>query len=216
VVLGRGAVMPLRVLVHIAIALIMSLTVLATSSIAASIDLIIKMQRSIKTIKADFIQEKHSDLLDKPILSKGTLLFSAPERFVWDYGSSMKVVSDGRRLLVIYKGLKEADLLDVTRFPSLPNTFTIEKLRDLYRIDITESTAGPYVLKLTPLAGSLLIKEMIISLDGQGAPQEVRLSEKSGDRTVIKFSKVRINENIPENSLSLEVPPGVKVRRQGR
>jgi outer membrane lipoprotein-sorting protein len=48
--------------------------------------------RSIETIRADFIQEKHLKILSKPLISRGSLYFKAPRSLRWEYESPVPSV----------------------------------------------------------------------------------------------------------------------------
>jgi hypothetical protein len=47
---------------------------------------------SIETVRADFIQEKHLNILSKPLISKGSLYFKAPRSLRWEYESPVQSV----------------------------------------------------------------------------------------------------------------------------
>lgn len=164
-------------------------------------------------MQAEFVQEKHSELLEKPITSMGFFLFSSPERFIWDYNEGMRVVSDGAKLLIYYKGLKEADMVDINRFPSLPGSFSIEKLKERYQIEVLKTKGSRYLLRLTPIIKAMPLREIVITLDEKGAPSEVKMVERTGDSTVIRFTNMQINITIPEESFGMKLPEGVKIRR---
>jgi len=177
---------------------------------------IIEMQRSIRTMRAEFVQEKHSKLLEMPIISRGVFLFTVPERFVWDYSEDMRVVSDGKRLMLYYKKLKEADIMDISKFPSLPVSFSIESLTKRYHIEVIEAGAHRYILKVTPIIESMPLREIIITLDERATPLEVKMIERTGDSSVIKFTNMKVNITIPEESFSMKVPEGVSLRKHLR
>ena len=41
--------------------------------------------RDIRTVQADFTQEKHLQILAQPLVSRGRLIFAAPDRLRWEY-----------------------------------------------------------------------------------------------------------------------------------
>ncbi|MBM4137103.1 MAG: outer membrane lipoprotein carrier protein LolA [Nitrospira sp.] len=173
---------------------------------------IIEMQKSIRTMRADFIQEKYSQLLEKPIISSGIFFFSVPERFVWDYKDDMKVISDGKRLMLYYKKQQEADIMDISKFPSLPVSFSIENLSKRYRTEVLEAKSYRYVLKVKPVIEMMPIREILITLDEKATPIEVKMTERTGDITIIRFSNMKVNIMIPDETFSMKVPEGVHVR----
>ena len=174
---------------------------------------LIRLQKSIRTMKAEFIQEKHSELLKMPMVSRGTFYFSSPERVVWDYDEGMRIVSDGTKLILYYKELAEADIMDIANLPFVPEGFSIDRLRERYRIEVLQATEGRYHLKLTPITQSKLPLEIIITLDERAIPLEIKLTERTGDYTVIRFAKAQLNIGLPEELFSMKLPPDVKIRR---
>ncbi len=53
---------------------------------------------SIETVQAEFVQEKHLEILNKPLISTGYLYFKAPESLRWEYASPFESV------LLMHKG----------------------------------------------------------------------------------------------------------------
>ena len=47
---------------------------------------------TITSIRADFIQEKHMPILQKPLVSKGRLYYQLPESLRWEYTSPIKSI----------------------------------------------------------------------------------------------------------------------------
>ena len=52
----------------------------------------------IKSVKADFVQEKHLKILARPIISRGIFIFKAPDSLRWEYKSPV------RSILLMYNG----------------------------------------------------------------------------------------------------------------
>ncbi len=52
----------------------------------------------IKTISADFIQEKHLQILSRPLISKGVFYYEAPGSLRWEYQSPI------RSILMMHEG----------------------------------------------------------------------------------------------------------------
>ncbi|MEW6068530.1 MAG: outer membrane lipoprotein carrier protein LolA [Nitrospirota bacterium] len=180
---------------------------------ADTISEIIEMQKSIKTLSAEFTQEKHSDLLNTPMITKGVFLFASPEKLIWDYFEGMKITSDGEKVMIYYREIKEADIVDLNSMPSLPGNFSIEALKKNYHIEVLEAGEDRYVLRVTPFIPSNILKEITILLDKKGVPLEVKMIERRGDITIIKFSKMKINDVIPEGTFDIKAPEGIKTRK---
>ena len=59
--------------------------VLITSGWSSSWDSIRAAARDIQSIQAAFTQEKHLQILARPLKSHGRLIFAAPDRLRWEY-----------------------------------------------------------------------------------------------------------------------------------
>jgi len=55
-------------------------------------DEIIRFAENVKTVRAEFVQEKHLKILSKPLLSKGVLYYQAPKSLRWEYLSPVRNV----------------------------------------------------------------------------------------------------------------------------
>lgn len=56
-------------------------------------------QISIRSVQADFTQEKHLQILARPLISRGRFLFKAPDSLRWEYTSpfhSVLLMNEGR------------------------------------------------------------------------------------------------------------------------
>jgi outer membrane lipoprotein-sorting protein len=61
---------------------------------------------TITSVRAEFVQEKHMEILAKPIVSKGVFYFQAPNSLRWEYRSpvqSILLMHDGRTKRYILK-----------------------------------------------------------------------------------------------------------------
>jgi outer membrane lipoprotein-sorting protein len=68
--------------------------------------------KSVDSISADFVQEKHLPILAKPLISEGRLLYRRPDALRWEYTSPVKSVllmhgGDARRFVQSDQGLVE-------------------------------------------------------------------------------------------------------------
>jgi len=61
---------------------------------------------NITSVRAEFVQEKHMEILAKPVVSKGVFYFQAPNSLRWEYRSpvqSILLMHDGRTKRYILK-----------------------------------------------------------------------------------------------------------------
>src|SRR5882757_8546901 len=64
------------------------------------------------SLTADFVEEKTTHLLTKPLTSVGTIAFQTPDKFRREVtgNSPSLTVSNGQKLWIYYPGFKEAEL----------------------------------------------------------------------------------------------------------
>src|SRR5436305_14409831 len=77
-----------------------------------------QVQKSTKTLQANFRQEKELALLSKPEVSSGTFTFSRPSNVLWVYDAPKRVqmlIANGM-MTTYYPDLRKAEQIDVRRF----------------------------------------------------------------------------------------------------
>ncbi len=193
--------------------LVLTFTVTGARAEEKIIKELVDLQRNVRSMKAEFVQEKHTSLLEKAIKSRGRFLFKSPNSFLWDYEDGMRIVSDGRAVLVYYKGLQEAELFEAGSLPLLPGPFSVELLMNHYDIKDIKRENNRYVIKLQPIQRRSLLTELTVEIDNRGLPLKVELRESGGDSTIILFKNRKLNPHLPDELFSTEVPEGIKVRR---
>jgi outer membrane lipoprotein-sorting protein len=186
---------------------------LLSPAYADILDELRKRQKNVRTVKASFSQEKHTELLDRPIRSGGTLAIRSGSGVRWEYEGEMVVIYDGTDLYFYYTELEEAEKLKGASGFMGPLVFDIDLLTGDYEVEATSSD-GRYLLVLHPKK-EMPFKEMEMRYaPGKPFPEEVKIREETGDSTVITFRDVRINAEVPEELFVLKLPPGVPLRER--
>jgi outer membrane lipoprotein carrier protein len=172
-----------------------------------------KRQKGISTVRAAFKQEKHTELLARPIRSDGMFYFKAPVGVRWEYRDAMTVVYDGTTLYLHYLELEEAEKIDGVSGYVGPLSFDMEVLLREYRVE-TEDVPEGVLLNLTPRKKVPFASMSMLFPEGAPFPSEVRIVEEMGDRTVILFSDVETNVKLPDGLFRFAPPPGVMLRER--
>jgi outer membrane lipoprotein-sorting protein len=175
--------------------------------------------RALKTMRAQFEQTKTLTLLQEQESSRGKVLLQVPGRFRWDYLTPQPgamVIKDGRfaryvpQTRQVFRGPAkgEADLL--VGFG--PGAGQLGKKYDVTFVGI-ESVAGrpAWMLDLKPRAGQGgLFAAIRLWVDKQRSiPVQTRLTEPTGDYTVVRFDKVEINTKLGGAAFDLALPKDV-------
>ncbi len=175
--------------------------------------------RRLVTMRADFEQTRTNVVLDEKETTSGKVLLQVPGRFRWDYTRpqpSALAVKDGRferyfpQTRQVFRGPArgEADLL-VGFGPGSKD------LGRKYEVTLAgqESVAGQpaWILDLQPRAGQAgLFSAIRLWVDQQRSiPVQTRLTEPTGDFTVVRFDKVEVNPRLPADAFDLKLPKDV-------
>ena len=187
----------------------------STTSLADIIDDLKAKQAKVKTVSAQFTQEKHTKLLTKPIKSSGRFLFKQPDRIRWEYRGStnMQVIYNGKEFWIYYPELNEADKINgMPQYSSLMH-FDIAKMSKDYDI---KGRREQNILKLrfTPMVKSpVTLIEMEFTEDSS-FPGNLKLTDSNGEITLIIFKDVKFNSEIQDNIFTFNPDKAVKVRER--
>ena len=170
-----------------------------------------KDAEQINTIRADFVQEKHLQILSRPLISKGVFYYEAPGSLRWEYQSPI------RSILLMHKGR-------VTRYIWAENGFRRDSGLSLQAMqivlqeitkwlgghfaenpDFTASLESDRKIVLTPKkkAFSAIIRNIeLIFSDRPGVIKSVTIYEGEKSFTRIIFKNVRVNEVLKKTVFS--------------
>lgn len=178
----------------------------------------------IKSLSANFDQQKFTALLRKPLDSSGRVRISGsvvrwdttqPEASVLliDQGEA-KVYYPTQKTLEIYpldKRLADLAASPLPRLEVLKSRFAIEQI-PVEAMDKSAAGKAFIALRLTPKDPSLAehVKQVRVLLDGsQAYIMKAEVTDGDGDRTVLSFKDVQLNADVGD--LALVVPPGTAV-----
>lgn len=163
---------------------------------------------SIETVQAEFVQEKHLEILSKPLISTGYLYFKAPGSLRWEYTRPFESV------LLMYKG-------NIVRYVKGEDGVTRDEGMRLQAMQIVmdeislwlsgnfrenpnfEASLKPGpVIELTPknegLAAIIQCIELVLS-QTPGLIETVTIYEDETSFTRLKFANERLNQPIRES-----------------
>jgi len=174
--------------------------------------------RSLKTMKADFVETKVLSILNETQETRGTVLLQVPGRLRWDYTSpqpGVMMLKDGRferyvpQTKQVFRGEArgEADLL-VGFGPGAADLG--RKYEVTLRPTEKVGTADTYVLDLKPRTGGGLFSAIRLWVErSRTIPVQTRLTEPTGDYTTIRFDQVVLNRPLPSSAFDLKLPKDV-------
>ncbi len=171
---------------------------------AETAQLLAKLQEhrtKFPSLTADFTEEKTSHLLEKPLISSGTIAFQIPNNFRRELkGSSPSLmVSNGQKLWTYYPNFKEAEVYSLGQrsffdqaIEALTAGLNFHNVAEYYRYTATRDAAG-YHLVLTPRSGSLkrILKEITVTVDDAYKISRTVAILPKGDQIVTTYRNQR-------------------------
>jgi outer membrane lipoprotein-sorting protein len=182
----------------------------------------------IQDLVADFVQEKRSPLLRKPLISRGTVKAKGAAA-LWETTEPEPTVMtiDPQQLRLYYpkqKTLEEYPMrgqLGMMAASPLPR---LEAIRQNFNLAPDDGTGLPPVedavrlvpVRLTPKDPQLAkyVDHVRVLLDPQrGLVLMFEMVDPDGEQTVIRFSNIRTDTGISDDAMKLNPAPGTKVVR---
>ena len=154
------------------------------------------------SLTADFVEEKNTHLLTKPLVSEGTISFQAPNKFRREVkGTSPSItVSNGQKLWIYYPSFKEAELYVLGQraffddsIAALTAGLNFQRVEQYYNYKASREPDG-YRLYLTPRGLGLkrMLKELTVSLDNEYRIERTETTLPKGDHVVTLFKNQRL------------------------
>jgi outer membrane lipoprotein-sorting protein len=171
-------------------------------------------------VQADFREEKNIHLLNKPIVSTGTVWFQAPNKFRRELkGNSPSVtVCDGEQLWIHYPKFASAEHYSLGKrspldagLAALTASLNLENVEQTYHISATKVDGG-YDLELTPRTGAMkkFLERFSIHINADLRVERTEMLQPNGDR----ISTVYENETrspIDPATFQFSPPPGTNI-----
>jgi outer membrane lipoprotein carrier protein len=201
------------------------IAILLASAIAASagldtrpLEAWLAKQKTMRTLEADFIQERQLPALKKPVSTPGHLTLAKPGKLRWDLGEPPKTiaVSDGNRITLVDVDRKRAMRID--RDSPRARSFTIlgddaldgglDGFREAFELVESRVTDGIYQLTARPKDRSVRkqVDYVFFDIDPKTSmlrALELRLDDKSRIRTV--FTRTRLNPKVPGDRFAVDL-----------
>ena len=201
---------------------------LPTDSFQSQLAAINAKSLKITDLKADFVQEKHSPLLRKPLVSRGTV-FAKGANSLWDTTSPQPTImaSDPHFLRLYFPDRKTVEeypvrsqlgMLAASPLPSLDairQNFTLAPDAGKGLIE-SQADAPVLAIRMTPSNKELqqYVDHVRVLLDeARGVVLAFEMTDPDGEITVIRFSDIQTDTHMPDSAVHLNLPPGVKTVR---
>jgi outer membrane lipoprotein-sorting protein len=163
--------------------------------------------RKVQSVKADFLQERHVQILKEPLVSEGRLFYVSSGSLRWEYLSPLKSVmlqkGDSVRLYHFSEGAWKQDMAQGVE----ARRMVLAEMSQWFQGRFEESRVfkhsylqgPPGWIFLTPGEGinKFVLGIEIVLSDRPGVIDRVEITEPGGSSTRIVFRNVEINSSLP-------------------
>ena len=173
-----------------------------------SLDDIKQKAKDLRSIQADFVQEKHMKILIKPLISEGKLYFSYPQSLRWEYTHPIQSLlvmhnEDIKRYVMSSEGMIE----DGSAALQAMQVFLQEIISWIQgdfekNPDFTAELQPGGIIFLTPKDPAMMnfIEKIALKLtDTPGIIESTTIYESPTTYTLIRFKNTKINEPIADS-----------------
>lgn len=198
--------------------LFFSVTVYA-ESVSFITDGVQKKYKSIKTLKADFIQTALSMGSGVGRVSSGEVTIKKPGRMKWEFKKPAGdiVVSNGKVMWIYQKDLNQVIETDIeVNTPQVAMNFLAGagNMEKDFKIEILRTTDSEYELKLSPKEAIPHIGEITLIVDRKTfIVKKTTVKDAFGGQTSVEIKNVKINSEVDDSVFEYIAPKGVAVIR---
>jgi len=176
------------------------------------LDRLRNVQGDIRSLQADFVEERSIPSLKTPLRFEGRLYYHRKGLFFMEYRRPFNYILrvQGKEALFYVEGSQTADMVDISSVQGLPKHGDLFGWNpDAFKGQVWEDAQG-YRLEETAQGG----RRLTILLDRKTLlVRRIRFEDDGGDVTEITLSDMKVNHELPLSVLQFTLPKGIKVNR---
>jgi outer membrane lipoprotein carrier protein len=179
--------------------------------------------REIMDFRARFRQEKTIYVLEKPLVSQGTVLFRRPGALRWetDAPEPSTLVIDETGMKVYLPRLKQLEVYDLPGKEALGALMPLfgqsaADLGRMYEVSLGSGAKDEVILELVPRSERVrrVVARIEVALAaGTLLPRRLATLDANGDAATTTFESVEPNVGLTQADMTLVVPPGTTVKK---
>ena len=193
-------------------------TLFSETSEQQALDAIQRQYEKVSTFEADFTQRSYVKMMNQTQSVKGTVKIKKPGKMKWVYGApdTQILISDGKNLWLYVPEEEQATRVPVESIYSsnTPALFLAGKgkLTQSFNVESVSEENKNILVTLVPKNDDQGLARLILHADKKNY-QIIgsTMYDILGNKTEIRFSRIRINREIPEEQFQLKTPPGVEI-----
>ena len=193
-------------------------TLFSETSEQQALDAIQRQYEKVSTFEADFTQRSYVKMMNQTHSVKGTVKIKKPGKMKWVYGApdTQILISDGKNLWLYVPEEEQATKVPVESIYSsnTPALFLAGKgkLTRSFNVESVSQENQNILVTLVPKNEDQGLARLILHADKKNYQiTGSTVYDKLGNKTEIRFSRIRINREIPEEQFQLKTPPGVEI-----
>jgi outer membrane lipoprotein carrier protein len=193
-------------------------TLFSETSEQQALDAIQRQYEKVSTFEADFTQRSYVKMMNQTQSVKGTVKIKKPGKMKWVYGApdTQILISDGKNLWLYVPEEEQATKVPVESIYSsnTPALFLAGKgkLTRSFNVESVSQENQNILVTLVPKNEDQGLARLILHADKKNYQiTGSTVYDKLGNKTEIRFSRIRINREIPEEQFQLKTPPGVEI-----
>ena len=193
-------------------------TLFSETSEQQALDAIQRQYEKVSTFEADFTQRSYVKMKNQTHSVKGTVKIKKPGKMKWVYGApdTQILISDGKNLWLYVPEEEQATKVPVESIYSsnTPALFLAGKgkLTRSFNVESVSQENQNILVTLVPKNEDQGLARLILHADKKNYQiTGSTVYDKLGNKTEIRFSRIRINREIPEEQFQLKTPPGVEI-----
>ena len=193
-------------------------TLFSETSEQQALDAIQRQYEKVSTFEADFTQRSYVKMMNQAQSVKGTVKIKKPGKMKWVYGApdTQILISDGKNLWLYVPEEEQATKVPVESIYSsnTPALFLAGKgkLTRSFNVESVSEENRNILVTLVPKNEDQGLARLILHANKKNYQiTGSTVYDKLGNKTDIRFSRIRINREIPEEQFQLKTPPGVEI-----
>jgi outer membrane lipoprotein carrier protein len=180
-----------------------------------------KQYGAMKDFHADFQQETHLASIKRVEKGSGGVWFKKPGKMLWEYKTpqAQKIILDGKTLWFYVPEDKQAMK---NNFSIIPQHIVVdlfqgkiaiqEKFKVTFVQEETKNSKKEISLELVPLIQDPTVKKLSLWVDPEKFYiMRTCLEDEFGTKTMLTFSNITTDKNIPDATFVFTPPPGVEI-----
>lgn len=168
-------------------------------------------RQSIQSIRARFIETTTSTLLDKPLVSRGTVIAAPPGRVLMSYTEPERrtIAIDGKSLVVAWLDRGERETIDISQIQKRIDQYfaqaSLAQLRSMFDIAAAADPAvrGADRVEMRPKRKQVKegLDRLELWIDRESLLLvQMRMTFPGGDQKTVKLEDITVNVPIPDGT----------------